>query len=143
MLRVVLAIAVLTGSGAVVGAQDAVQRDAGDAAAAIREVISDQIEAFQADDFETAFTFASPDIREMFGTSGRFGEMVREGYPMVWHPGEVRFSDLAVRDGRTVQRVLVTDQAGAFHVLEYEMVKGDQGWRIDGVRLLQEGAAVA
>ena len=37
--------------------------------------------------------------------------------------------------------MLVTDRAGAFHVLEYEMLQGDQGWRIDGVRLLQEGAA--
>ena len=116
---------------------------ADDPAAAIRGVISEQIEALKADDFDTAFTFASPGIREMFGTPGRFGEMVREGYPMVWHPGEVRFSGLSERDGRTLQRVLVTDRAGAFHVLEYEMLRGDQGWRIDGVRLLQEGAAGA
>ena len=114
-----------------------------DPAAAIRQVISEQIEAFKADDFDTAFTFASPGIREMFGTPGRFGAMVREGYPMVWRPGEVRFSDLGERDGRTVQRVLVTDAAGALFVLEYEMVPGEQGWRIDGVRVLQEGAAGA
>ena len=55
----------------------------------------------------------------------------------------MRFSDLAERDGRTVQRVLVTDAAGALYVLEYEMVQGEQGWRIDGVRLLEEGAAGA
>ena len=48
----------LLGSGA--GAQDA--------QGAIREVISDQIAAFEADDFATAFTFASPAIREIFGT---------------------------------------------------------------------------
>lgn len=110
-----------------------------DPAAAIRRVISDQIAAFEADDFATAFTFASPGIREMFGTPDRFGRMVREGYPMVWHPGDVRFSDLGERDGRTVQRMLVTDTAGALFVLEYEMVPGEQGWRIDGVRVLRDG----
>ena len=116
---------------------------AGDAASAIRQVISDQIAAFEADDFATAFTFASPGIRAMFGTPGRFGAMVREGYPMVWRPGEVRFADLAERGGRTLQRVLVTDAAGALYVLEYEMVQDAQGWRIDGVRVLEEGAAGA
>ena len=116
---------------------------AGDPAGAIRQVISDQIAAFEADDFATAFTFASPGIRAMFGTPGRFGAMVREGYPMVWRPGEVRFADLAERGGRTLQRVLVTDTAGVLYVLEYEMVEGEQGWRIDGVRVLEEGAAGA
>ena len=116
---------------------------AGDPASAIRQVISDQIAAFEADDFATAFTFASPGIRAMFGTPGRFGAMVREGYPMVWRPGEVRFTDLAERGGRILQRVLVTDTAGALYVLEYEMVEGEQGWRIDGVRVLEEGAAGA
>ena len=114
-----------------------------DQSTAIRQVISDQIAAFEADDFATAFTFASPGIRAMFGTPGRFGAMVREGYPMVWRPGEVRFADLAERGGRTLQRVLVTDTAGVLYVLEYEMVEGEQGWRIDGVRVLEEGAAGA
>ena len=114
-----------------------------DQSTAIRQVISDQIAAFQADDFATAFTFASPGIRAMFGTPDRFGAMVREGYPMVWRPGEVRFSDLEERAGSVLQRVLVTDRAGALHVLEYEMLPGEQGWRIDGVRLLREGDAGA
>ena len=39
--------------------------------------------------------------------------------------------------------MLVTDTAGALYVLEYEMVEGEQGWRIDGVRVLEEGAAGA
>ena len=69
--------------------------------------------------------------------------MVRQGYPMVWHPGAVRFADLAEQDGRTLQRVLVTDETGTLHVLEYSMVSVDGAWRIDGVRLLQEGSVGA
>ena len=114
-----------------------------DSAAAIRGVISDQIAAFRADDVATAFTFASPDIRGLFGTPDRFGAMVREGYPMVWRPGDVRFAELRERDGRALQRVLVTDGAGALHLLEYEMIPLDGGWRIDGVRLLDAGSTGA
>ena len=36
--------------------------------APIRATIESQIEAFQADDFARAFTFASPTIKQMFGT---------------------------------------------------------------------------
>ena len=102
-------------------------------------MISDQIAAFEADDFATAFSFASPGIQDLFGSADRFGQMVRQGYPMVWHPGGVRFADLTEEGGRTLQRVFVTDAAGALHLLEYEMVPGEGGWRIDGVRLLQDG----
>ena len=124
---------------AVLAAVLGVAARAQDAADAIRRVISDQIAAFEADDFATAFTFASPGIQHMFGSADRFGQMVRQGYPMVWHPGGVRFAGLTEEGGRTLQRVFVTDAAGALHLLEYEMVPGEGGWRIDGVRLLQDG----
>jgi len=128
-MRMALLMAVLVAVAPVARAQDA---------AAIQEVISDQIDALRADDFATAFTFASPGIQRMFGNSARFGAMVREGYPMVWHPRDIRFLDAVPSDGRTLQGVLVTDEAGALHILEYEMVPMDDGWRIDGVRLRQE-----
>ena len=46
---------------------------------AIEGVIQSQLDAFRQDDFATAFTFASPTIRGMFGTADRFGMMVRNG----------------------------------------------------------------
>ncbi len=84
-----------------------------DATADIRAVISDQIAAFRVDDVATAFGFASPSIRQMFGSPENFGQMVRSGYPMVWRPADVRFSALVERDGRKVQSVMVTDRAGS------------------------------
>jgi len=112
-------------------------------AADIRAVIESQIEAFRADDFETAFSFASPSIRRLFGTPSRFGEMVQNGYPMVRRPADVRFSTLANRNGRTVQSVVVRDSGGALHVLDYDMIAGDNGWRINGVTLRRPGDAGA
>jgi hypothetical protein len=110
---------------------------------AVRSVISRQIDAFKADDFATAFEFASPAIKGIFGSPEQFGAMVRQGYPMVWRPGDVRFSSLRQEGGRTVQSVLVTDQAGSLFVLEYEMVPGPNGWQINGVTVRRSDDAAA
>jgi hypothetical protein len=102
----------------------------------VRDVISRQIGAFEADDFARAFDFASPMIRGIFGTPERFGAMVRNGYPMVWRPADVRFLGLEERGGALHQRVLITDRAGRAHVLEYEMLQVGGRWAINGVVIL-------
>ena len=103
----------------------------------IQSTISSQIEAFRADDFDEAFSFASPNIRNMFGTSDNFGLMVRRGYPMVWRPGELKFLELRDDQGLLWQKVLVQDQDGSYFVLDYQMVETSDGWRINGVYLVR------
>ncbi|KMW59042.1 hypothetical protein AIOL_004023 [Candidatus Rhodobacter oscarellae] len=103
----------------------------------IQGVISSQIEAFQRDDFATAFTFASPFIQRMFGSSERFGAMVRNGYPMVWRPADVTFSGQEQRGPFTYQVVRIRDAEGQFHYLEYEMLQGENSWQINGVQFIQ------
>jgi len=104
----------------------------------IEAVITAQIDAFKVDDFETAFTFAHPNIRRLFGTPQNFGVMVRRGYPMVWRPAEVLYLDQYARQDGVAQIVRITDAQGrAFH-LEYAMVQTPQGWRINGVRFLEQ-----
>ena len=61
----------------------------------VQATISAQLEAFLKDDFETAFTFASPSIRSMFQTPQNFGLMVQRGYPMVWRPQKFSFWSIA------------------------------------------------
>lgn len=113
-------------------------------AAAIRDTIQGQLDAFLADDVGRAFGFASPSIRSMFGSPERFGMMVQQGYPMVWRPADVEFLDLRDRGGRLMQMVLIRDRAGVFHTLGYEMVPdGAGGWRINGVQVLRAGEAGA
>lgn len=111
--------------------------------AAIESTINNQIAAFQADDFARAFTFASPMIKGIFGTSENFGAMVQRGYPMVYRPSRVQMLDLRDVDGRLWQRVMVTDQAGATHLLDYEVIEAQGGWQINAVQLLpQSGVGV-
>lgn len=111
--------------------------------AEIEAVIGAQIEAFEADDFVTAFGFASPSIRRLFGNPENFGAMVRGGYPMVWRPAELRFLELRRAGGTLWQKVLVTDRAGVAHVLEYQMIELESGWKINGVRILDAAGVAA
>lgn len=114
------------------------------AAPDVSAVIQAQIDAFLADDLDTAFTYASPGIRRMFRTPERFGEMVQRGYPMVWRPDTVRYLDRREHPGGgVIQRVMITDQEGRLHVLDYLMLPGDAGWNIGGVELLRAPSAGA
>lgn len=104
--------------------------------APIQETIQRQIEAFRADDFARAFTFASPTIKGMFGTPENFGAMVKNGYPMVYRPADVQMMELREVAGNLWQRVRITDQAGAGWYLDYMMVETAEGWQINAVQIL-------
>lgn len=104
--------------------------------APIRETIRKQLDAFLADDFARAFTFASPNIKSLFGTPENFGAMVRNGYPMVYRPAEVEMGELREIAGNLWQRVRIVDQAGAAWLLDYMMIETPEGWQINAVQLL-------
>lgn len=102
----------------------------------IRNTIQSQLDAFQSDDFARAFTFASPNIKGIFGTAENFGAMVKNGYPMVHRPAEVEMLELREVAGNLWQRVRIVDQAGRAHFLDYMMVETPEGWQINAVQLL-------
>jgi len=102
----------------------------------IQNTIQSQIDAFQADDFAKAFSYASPNIKGMFGTAENFGAMVKNGYPMVHRPAEVEMQELREVAGNLWQRVRVVDQAGMAHILDYMMIETPEGWQINAVQLL-------
>ncbi|MDO8883747.1 MAG: DUF4864 domain-containing protein [Pseudotabrizicola sp.] len=102
----------------------------------IQNTIRNQLSALGQDDYVTAFSFASPTIKGIFGTADNFGMMVRQGYPMVHRPGDVRMLDLREVAGSLWQRVMITDQQGRTHLLDYQMIETADGWQINGVQLL-------
>ncbi len=110
---------------------------------AIKGVIQGQLDAFQANDVGKAFSYASPMIQGLFGTPQNFGTMVQNGYPMVWRPGDVRFSELRDLGERKVQSVLITDLRGVDYIADYEMIETPDGWLINGVAIREaEGVGV-
>jgi hypothetical protein len=101
----------------------------------IQSVIEAQIDAFQRDDWEQAFSYASPSIRNIFRTPDRFGGMVRRGYPMVWRPVRVEAGPLEAGPDGPVQLMYLEDSRGILHVAAYEMTQVNGSWRINGVRI--------
>ncbi|WP_377191189.1 DUF4864 domain-containing protein [Ruegeria meonggei] len=126
MRRLLLAVCLSAGLGTGAFAQNA----------EIEANIAAQIQAFEADDFVTAFTFASPNIQRMFQSPKNFGAMVRNGYPMVWRPADVRFLELREVAGMLWQKVMIVDGDGRVHILDYQMVQLENRWKINGVQLL-------
>ncbi|MCB1388410.1 MAG: DUF4864 domain-containing protein [Rhodobacteraceae bacterium] len=105
------------------------------------EVIDAQIAAFRAQDYVTAFGFASPTLRAIFQTPENFGRMVEQGYPMVLDPAEVRYLDHGARAGYEAQTVLIRDRDGAVFLLEYLFIGDGSTRRIAAVRILPETGA--
>lgn len=129
MKHVLLALVVVASFAREAQAQQGVEGD-------IKAVISQQMDAFQGDDFNRAFGFAADNIRRMFRTPETFGEMVKRGYPMVHRPADVQFGAIRQEGDALWQRVLVRDQAGALFVLDYLMVPTAAGWRIAAVQMI-------
>ena len=104
----------------------------------IEQTITQQLEAFKADDVGAAFDYASPNIKNIFRTPENFGAMVRQGYPMVWRPGEVTYLEQREIAGAIWQKVQIVDGAGRVHILDYQMIQTAEGWQINGVQLLKQ-----
>ena len=104
--------------------------------AAIEAVIADQLSDFNARDLPGAWEHASPTIQGIFGTAESFGDMVENGYPMVWDNSDAQFLELREEAGALRQKVLIDDAEGRGWVLDYEMIELPEGWRINGVQVL-------
>lgn len=106
---------------------------------AIKRVIESQLDAFRRDDAETAYSFASPAIRQIFPSSSVFLEMVRRDYPQVYRAKEVTFGGLSAVDGDLTQTVWLTGLDGSRVRALYTMVRAPTGnWLINGCVLLRQ-----
>ena len=119
------------------------QQAAADDSTDIQKVISDQIAAFQRDDGAEAFSYASPNIRRMFGNADTFMRMVKQGYPSVYRPQSFEFQEVVEIQGRLVQDVLFVGPSGEVEIGSYLMERQPDGtWRINGVVMRKAPDAV-
>ncbi len=103
---------------------------------AIEDVIGQQLQAFTDRDVAAAWEHASPMIQGMFGNPVRFGQMVEQGYPMVWDNRDAAFMELEGSGQLLLQKVFIRDAEGAGWVLSYAMLQTDAGWKINGVSVV-------
>lgn len=107
-------------------------------ASAIRQVIQSQLDAFQRDDWQRAFGYASPTIQTKFVSPEIFSQMVRQGYPQVYRPKSVEFRELSLSEFGPTQRVFVVGPDGHSYMAYYTMEQQPDGsWRISGCHLAE------
>lgn len=105
-------------------------------AAAIRAVITEQLDAFNRDDAPRAFSLATSDIRAQFATPEKFISMVRSAYPVVYRRKSMQFEKAVIVDGIIIQPVRMTDAEGRAWLALYPMQRqADGNWRISGCQL--------
>lgn len=131
------------GAGTALRAEEP-QRPAPQAQAGILATIQGQIDAFQKDDWPRAFSYATPKLRQLFGTPENFMAMVRGGYRPVYRPQSVEFLDARILPGeggdRTGQAVRFVGPEGKAVIAIYTMAQQPDGsWRIAAVRLIATG----
>ena len=99
----------------------------------IKSIVNQQLEAFQNDDFEKAYSFASPTIKKMFSSPEVFRKMVIGGYQAVYRPQSIKMGSVEIIKGVTTLKVYLVDPNGEFITANYMMEKQENGeWLISG-----------
>jgi hypothetical protein len=107
------------------------QADKSDVKAAAEPVVK-QLEAFRRDDNDTAYTFASEEIRLQFDRL-RFEVMVRSGYPEIARSTVATVTGTELQpEGRAYVAVRIVGANGQIVEALYELV-WQGAWRINGV----------
>ena len=107
-------------------------------AAAIRQVIQGQLDAFQRDDWNTAFGYAAPTIQTKFVSPEIFSQMVTGGYRPVYRPKTVEFRELKASEFGPTQELFLIGPDGLSYLAYYTMERQPDGtWRINGCYLVR------
>lgn len=112
-------------------------------AAAIHDVISKQLDAFNAGDGATAESFASPGIRDKFPSPDAFMSMVKNAYGALIKPRSTHFDDITQTPLGVVQKVTFVASDGQVWTAAYTMQLVDGQWRISGCFMLKSEAVNA
>ncbi len=129
-IAVFFLLALVIAGPAVGGSERELRRD-------VITVIKGQMDAFRRDDGETAFSLASPDVQDQYGTPQAYLTAYAATYKAVYRPKAVTFLNLAFSHGRLVQRVLIEGYDRRVVVALFPMIQlKDGSWRIDGCVLV-------
>lgn len=128
-----LALALILSCAVIWSSQSFADND--DKEADIRDIILRQIEAFANNDREQAWAYASDGIKQRFGSSKVFVDMVRLAYPAIHAATEIEFIDNVPHGAFEIQTVKLKGPEGKRWNVTYRMVQAEEGWKIAGVRL--------
>jgi hypothetical protein len=98
--------------------------------------IETQLRAFRDDDFARAAKYQSKALQRNFPSVAEFRQMMREGYPQFIRFRSITFGE-GICDGsgeRLEIRVVLTGEDGVTVLAEYQLVREDGEYRVEGVQ---------
>lgn len=106
--------------------------------AAIHAVVETQLQAFAADDAETAFDMASEETQALLGSPQALLGIVREWYPPLYRPKNMVFADAEVAGENAIQEVEITDSNGVVWLAVFLMSLDEHAsWKVDSYHLVE------
>jgi hypothetical protein len=108
--------------------------------AALRAVVSQQIDAFNREDGAAAIAFAAPAIKDKFTDATTFLDMVHKGYAPLLHARSVDFGTVTETSAGPAQAVAIVAADGMLWRGLYTFEKVDGAWRISGCVLAQDAS---
>ena len=97
------------------------------------EPVMKQLEAFRRGDFDTAYTFASSDIKQQFDRPA-FEDMVKNGYPEIARSTLASIAASTVApNGHVYLQIKIRGANGNSIEAFYELVLESGQWKINGV----------
>ena len=104
----------------------------------IISIVAAQLQAFQDDDFEKAYSYASPTIKTIFPDYKKFRDMVVGQYQAVYRPKSINIGSVSTEGGAPFLEVYLVDPDGIFVTAIYSMQQQENGsWLINGCFLSQ------
>jgi len=104
----------------------------------IKTLIKQQLEAFNANDYEVAYQYASRDIRSVLSRT-EFEAMVRTGFPQIARSRKSTFGNIILsNDGTRAEAIVhVTGVDHITVIVRYELVREKGKWKNNGVVVLE------
>jgi hypothetical protein len=103
----------------------------------IASIIQQQLDAFTFNDYEEAYRLASKKIKDQFSLD-QYAQMVRAEYPEITKSLSVSFGEIHLSPDPThaTARVEITGFNHKKVTAEYQMIREEEGWRVDGVKVI-------
>jgi hypothetical protein len=104
---------------------------------AAQQTIESQLKAFQASDGGLAYSYAAPNIKQIFPTAEIFMGMVQQGYAPIYQPQNYSFGTTEEPSPTTiVQQVMITGPDGKDYEASYRLeLQPDGVFRITSVSM--------
>jgi hypothetical protein len=106
-----------------------------------RAIIQRQLDAFQKNDADSAFSLASPGLKETYANPHNFMDSVRSGETPFFKRRMVEYQDFVAAGDDAAQSVVLVDDDSYVWTIVYKLSRQPDGsWLIDGVVLVKSDA---